>query len=254
MQWESSYSPSEGEISYFGGMNKLQELVKNRLEELGLSPIAAAQSVDLERSFIRDIVFGKKQTVKADKIAQLAKALRLDPEALARAEAVPVQTVEVSSSPARPAPNASFPPQFQQFNTTKRIPLMGQSEAGPNGRFIMNGQKIADVFCPPGLENVPDAYAVRVYGTSMEPRYRAGETVWLNPQLPVRAGDDVVVQLKATADGDDMASYIKEFRSRSSKVLRLWQYNPEEGEDSEILIDNGEVFSVHVVVYSTRYS
>ena len=155
--------------------------------------------------------------------------------------------------PYRPSPNASFPPVFQEFPQGRRIPLMGQSEAGPNGRFIMNGQKVADVFCPPGLENVPNAYAVRVYGTSMEPRYRAGETVWLNPQLPVRAGDDVVVQLKPEHDGDEMASYIKEFRSRSSKVLRLWQHNPEEGESHEIELDNAEVFSVHAVVYSTRY-
>jgi len=146
-------------------------------------------------------------------------------------------------------PNASFPPVYQQFPSTRRIPLFGQTEAGPNGKFVMNGALVADVFCPPGLENVPDAYAVRVYGTSMEPRYKAGETVWLNPQLPVRAGDDVVVQLKPEHDGDEMASYIKEFRSRSSKVLKLWQHNPEEGEPKELVFDNDDVFSVHKVVH-----
>jgi phage repressor protein C with HTH and peptisase S24 domain len=235
-------------------MKTLQEIVTARLTELGLGPIEAATAGGLERTFIRDITVGKKKSVKSDKIVQLGKALMLDPDALARNEALPVS--ETRSEPAlfRPAPNASFPPQYQQFNTTKKIPLMGQSEAGPDGRFIMNGQKIADVFCPPGLENVPDAYAVRVFGTSMEPRYRAGETVWLNPQLPVRSGDDVVVQLKAQSDGDELASYIKEFRSRSSKVLRLWQHNPEDGESHDIDIDNRDVFSVHVVVYSSRYA
>ena len=156
---------------------------------------------------------------------------------------------ETAQTPNRPKPNASFPPRFQRFSQQHTIPLMGQSEAGPNGKFIMNGQKVADVFCPPGLENVPNAYAVRVYGTSMEPRYRAGETVWLNPQVPVRSGDDVVVQLKAKADGDEMASYIKEFRSRSSKLLRLWQHNPEDGESKELEFDNDDVFSVHKVVH-----
>lgn len=148
-----------------------------------------------------------------------------------------------------PRPNASFPPQYQQFPTGRRIPVYGQTEAGPNGKFIMNGAHVADVFCPPGLESVPDAYAVRVYGTSMEPRYKAGETVWLNPQLPVRAGDDVVVQLKGSYEGDEMASYIKEFRFRSSKVLKLWQHNPEEGEPKELVFDANEVFSVHKVVH-----
>ena len=148
-----------------------------------------------------------------------------------------------------PTPNASFPPRYQRFQADRRVPLYGQTEAGPNGKFVMNGAIIADVFCPPGLENVPDAYAVRVYGTSMEPRYKAGETVWLNPQLPVRAGDDVVVQLKPEFDGDEMASYIKEFRSRSSKILKLWQHNPEEGEPKELVFDNDDVFSVHKVVH-----
>jgi phage repressor protein C with HTH and peptisase S24 domain len=233
-------------------MKTLQEIVTERLDELGLKAIPAAKEAGLERTFIRDIVIGKKQSVKSDKIGLLAKLLQLDAEALARNEAVPLVDLPAQAS-ARPTPNASFPPQYQQFTSDRKIPLMGQSEAGPNGRFIMNGQKIADVFCPPGLENVKDAYAVRVYGTSMEPRYRAGETVWLNPQLPVRAGDDVVVQLKPEADGDEMASYIKEFRSRSSKVLRLWQHNPEEGETHELELDNNDVFSVHAVVYSTRY-
>lgn len=234
-------------------MNKLQEIVSQRLKEIGLGPVEAANKGGLERTYIRDIVTGKKATVKSDKIGLLAAALDLDPEALARNEAVP-KPGGGGPSAAAPKPNASFPPQYQQFDTSRRIPLMGQSEAGANGKFIMNGQKVADVFCPPGLENVPDAYAVRVYGTSMEPRYRAGETVWLNPQMPVRAGDDVVVQLKPKDDGDEMASYIKEFRSRSSKVLRLWQHNPEEGETHELDIDNNDVFSVHVVVYSTRYA
>lgn len=101
---------------------------------------------------------------------------------------------------------------------------------------------------PPMLEGVEDAYAVRVYGTSMEPRYFAGETVWINPHEPVRQGDDVVVQL-LTEEENQRESYIKRFISQSSKVTRLHQYNPEEGETHNLTFDSSQVFSVHKIVF-----
>lgn len=146
-------------------------------------------------------------------------------------------------------PNASFPPIYTEFPKGRSIPVLGQTEAGPNGKFVLNGAEVARVFCPPELENVPNAYAVRVYGTSMEPRFKAGETVWLNPQLPVRHGDDVVVQLKPMRDGDEMESYVKEFRAKSSRRLQLWQHNPEEGESRELDFDTERVFSIHKIVH-----
>ncbi len=104
---------------------------------------------------------------------------------------------------------------------------------------------------PPMLEGIEDAYAVRVYGTSMEPRYFAGQTVWLNPQEPVRQGDDVVVQI-ITDEENGRESYIKRFVSRSSKVTRLYQYNPEEGESHDLTFDTETVFSIHKIVFSAN--
>ncbi|PWE52328.1 repressor protein C [Metarhizobium album] len=149
----------------------------------------------------------------------------------------------------RPRPNASFPPIYQSFNTESTLPLLGQTTGGPNGRFILNGSEVGRVFCPPMLEGVEGAYAVRVFGTSMEPRFKAGETVWINPHEPVRAKDDVVVQLLTDGEDQPTESYIKEFRSQSSKVLRLWQHNPDEDESHEMVFDNEDVFSVHKIVF-----
>lgn len=83
----------------------------------------------------------------------------------------------------------------------------------------------------------------------MEPRFKAGETVWINPHEPVRAKDDVVVQLLTDGEDQPTESYIKEFRSQSSKVLRLWQHNPDEDESHEMVFDNEDVFSVHKIVF-----
>lgn len=144
--------------------------------------------------------------------------------------------------------NASFPPIYQRFSADHTTPLLGQSSAGPNGRFILNGSEVGRVFTPPMLEGVEGAYAVRVYGTSMEPRYFAGETVWINPREPVRSGDDVVVQL-ATDDESERESYIKRFVSKSAKVTRLYQYNPDENETNELEYPSDRVLSVHKIVF-----
>lgn len=247
MQTEISNSRLVVEISYYGSMSTLRDIVVKRLEELGLGPVEAAVQGGIERSYIRDIVEGRKSSVRADKIDGLAAALRLDPAALSRNVAVPVDG-DIPTDNRRTRPNASFPPRYQTFSGEGYIPLLGQSVSGPNGRFILNGAEMGRLFVPPMLEGVEGAYAVRVYGTSMEPRFKAGETVWINPHEPVRAGDDVIVQI-LTDEENGRESYIKEFRSRSSKVTRLWQHNPDEGEENELTFDTDSVFSVHKVVF-----
>ncbi|WP_292463554.1 S24 family peptidase [Mesorhizobium sp.] len=59
--------------------NQLQKIVARRLVELGLGPVEAATKYGLERTYIRDIVEGKKKSVRTDKIELLARALQLDP-------------------------------------------------------------------------------------------------------------------------------------------------------------------------------
>jgi hypothetical protein len=76
------------EKTYVRGMPSLKEIVENRLSELGLGPVEAAVHGGIERTFIRDIVEGKKKSVRSDKMAALARALRLDAAALARNEMV----------------------------------------------------------------------------------------------------------------------------------------------------------------------
>ncbi|QXZ80183.1 repressor protein C [Rhizobium sp. L51/94] len=232
-------------------MIDFKALAEIRLKELGLGAVEAATSVDVERTFIRDIIVGRKKTVRADKLPILARALRLNPEALLRNEIIRLESqINDSSSASDVKPsvsNASFPPQFQRFPEGS-IPLLGQTAGGANGRFILNGAEVGRVFIPPSLEGVENAYAVRVYGTSMEPRYFAGETVWLNPNEPVRKNDDVVVQV-ITDEENGRESYIKRFVSQSSKLTRLYQYNPEDGEEAELTFPTDQVFSIHKIVF-----
>lgn len=229
-------------------MNKLQEIAIKRLQELKLGPIEAAVKAGIERTFVRDLVDGKKSTVTLKKMPDLAKALMLDADSLLRGEVVAIDDSAEDFRETPTKPNASFPPKYQRFNGDGYIPLLGQSVGGANGRFILNGSEAGRLFVPPMLEGVEGAYAVRVYGTSMEPRFKAGETVWINPNEPVRSGDDVIVQI-VTDEENQRESYIKEFRSQSGKVTRLWQHNPDDGEDNEVTFSSSDVFSVHKIVF-----
>lgn len=53
----------------------LKEIVEARLSELGTNPFAAAKKGGLERSYINDLLIGKKQSVKSSMIPRLALAL-----------------------------------------------------------------------------------------------------------------------------------------------------------------------------------
>jgi phage repressor protein C with HTH and peptisase S24 domain len=124
-----------------------------------------------------------------------------------------------------------------------RIPAYGQAVGGRDGEFILNGNRIVDILAPPSLAGVPDAYAVYVVGDSMEPRYFAGEAVFVNPRLPVRRGDFVVAQI-AVEDGAPPHAYIKRFVARDGRTLRLEQFNPKK----TLAFPVGRVISVHRII------
>jgi hypothetical protein len=85
---------------------------------------------------------------------------------------------------------------------------------------------------PSALEGRKKVYGVYVAGVSMEPRFREGEAVFVDPLRPARIGDDVVVQL-CVEDETDMtagdrvtAILIKRLVRRTDAFWELEQYNP----------------------------
>ncbi len=215
-------------------------------ESLGVPYPTYSQHENGTRGIVREVdLYTRRFKVSLD---WLMRGKGQGPHVSATAETEVDGEIPPARSRRNTKPNASFPPRYQTFDGDTSLPILGQTVSGPNGRFILNGSEVGRVFTPPMLEGVEGAYAVRVYGTSMEPRYVAGETVWLNPHEPVRQGDDVVVQI-ATDEENTRESYIKKFVSKSSKVTRLWQHNPEEGEPNELEFNSDEVFSIHKIVF-----
>jgi phage repressor protein C with HTH and peptisase S24 domain len=103
----------------------------------------------------------------------------------------------------------------------RAIPIVGMARAGTDGFFDEAGFPVgADEtvrFPDLGDERV---YALEIAGDSMEPVFRAGDVVIVQPGAAVRRGDRVVVRTRA---GEVMA---KVLGRRNEQTTELFSFNP----------------------------
>jgi len=125
------------------------------------------------------------------------------------------------------------------------IPLYGTAVGGVDGQFELNGNILDRVKAPASLRNIDKAYAVRVAGDSMDPRYEDGETVYVDPTRRPTRNDYVVAQIRVEENGPPLA-YIKKFVRWNSELLVLCQFNPVK----ELEFDGSQVESVHYILKS----
>lgn len=72
------------------------------------------------------------------------------------------------------------------------LPLFA-SVAGSGGTMLLEEETMQRKEGPVALEGVQGAYGLRVTGSIMEPRYFPGEVIWLNPEVPGKPGDFVLL-------------------------------------------------------------
>ncbi|MGH6951140.1 MAG: S24 family peptidase [Vitreimonas sp.] len=103
----------------------------------------------------------------------------------------------------------------------RAVPIVGMARAGADGFFDEAGFPVgADEtvrFPDLGEDRV---YALEIAGDSMEPMYRAGDVVIVQPGAAVRRGDRVVVRTRA---GEVMA---KVLGRRNDHTIELLSLNP----------------------------
>jgi phage repressor protein C with HTH and peptisase S24 domain len=103
----------------------------------------------------------------------------------------------------------------------RAIPIVGMARAGADGFFDEAGFPVgADEtvrFPDLGEDRV---YALEIAGDSMEPMYRAGDIVIVQPGAAVRRGDRVVVR---TRSGEVMAKLLGR---RNDQTIELVSLNP----------------------------
>ncbi|MFZ2279510.1 MAG: LexA family transcriptional regulator [Prosthecobacter sp.] len=113
-------------------------------------------------------------------------------------------------------PDIRLPPGM----TAKFVPLLSLAECGPSmtwtdEAYAGEGALVFDC-------KDPKAFAVKLSGDSMQPKYDAGETAIIYPSFQPRNGDVVLARLDDEHGGDVMVKVYQ----KSADVVTLSSYNP----------------------------
>ncbi len=117
--------------------------------------------------------------------------------------------------------------------TARNVPLLGFAQAGVGGFFDDGGFPVGqgwDEVQFPASDH-DNIYALEVSGNSMEPLYRDGDVIIVQPGASIRKKDRVVVK---TREGEVMA---KELGRKTATLVELVSMNPEH-EDRTILLND----------------
>lgn len=136
---------------------------------------------------------------------------------------------------------SNAPHLYEIDNSIRSIPVKGRAVGGICGAIVLDGTVSDYVDCPAYLSKVAEAYALEVVGSSMEPRYYAGELVYVHPGRAPRRGSFVVVQY---LDGSgDMHGIVKRLLRETADQYVFEQFNP----PRELTFDRDVVKAIHVI-------
>jgi phage repressor protein C with HTH and peptisase S24 domain len=215
--------------------DSVRQLVRSLLKDKGATAKEASLSIGANHAYLQQFLErGIPKQLPESKRHALAAYFGIEQSRLANVK----HKTDVKIAPPQNARLAGH------VGLTGTVPAYGQARGGKDGQFPLNGNRVADVLAPPSLANVPDAYAVYVVGSSMEPRYFAGECVFVNPKLPLVKGCFVVAQILPKHEGDPPDAYIKRYVNQDAKVLRLEQFNPRK----TLSFAADKIVSVHRIV------
>jgi len=211
-----------------------------RIAALGLSDYEISRRVTGSRYLVRDIKT-RGSIPRGDRLNRLAEELQTSVDWLlygTGTESTGVASPSRGFAAEPPIIGQTFNPQPAPHGTArdfpKNVPVLGNAlgsstdfSNGASGpmELIEMGEVVDMVRRPPGLSAVKGAYALYVMGDSQSPRFEPGELIYVNPNRPAVAGDDVVVQL-VDSDGCTNCALVKRLVKRDRDMLVLRQFNP----------------------------
>lgn len=172
--------------------------------------------------------------IDAPRARALAAHLNVNPLWLETGEGVPVPQQE--TAPVGESELDDAPPILRK---SQLIPVVGRVQAGDNGLLHIDD---AGAQHPEGYlvsyASCPQAYALRIRGESMSPRYLPGEFVGVDPCSEVLPSDEVIVLLK---DGRRMIKRLLWVRDDQACFESVNKDHP------NIVIDCEEIEKMHLV-------
>lgn len=191
------------------GMIRAEEIVRLR-EALGWDQAELARRAGMKQQALSLIETGKTKSSRF--IGAIAEVLR-----------VPVSQIDTSFNEINTSSRGNRGGEMLQSGTVEKyFPYFAAAEGG-DGAIILSWDAIEYSVAPPGLERVRDAYGMYIVGESMEPRYERGEKVWVNPNIPPRPGNDVLIF--QSRDGETKA-LVKRLVKITSTEWHVSQFNP----------------------------
>lgn len=195
---------------------ELTERIRSRLAELRRSPVTAAVNAGLERTYLLDLLKGRKKSIKRDNYPKIAAAL--DWNVVQMLNEGPVTTDGVESFVPRVVPGA-------ELVGERDLPIYAAT-AGGDGHMIVTTDIIERVRRPAVLEGVSGAYGILIVGGSLEKAYRPGDMALVHPHLQPM-NDEVHVFYDHDPRTGEAESIIKNLLSYTADKWRLEQFNPE---------------------------
>lgn len=244
-----SQGPICPEITSFGAWHNcptmerthLQNELKRRREELGMSQRDLSLRAGLNDSAVKKIESGSVRNPRSDSLLKIASALGCTlADLLGTEQETPAPGPEAFSQPpvaATPAPRVPDygPTEVQPERVVsipaisqmpRDVPVYGVAVGGDDADFEFNGQIVDYVRRPPGLIGVEGAFGIYVIGTSMDPRYEEGDLVYVHPGRPARPGDDVIIEMYDGHEGRSGHCYVKRLLKKAGGAYICRQYNP----------------------------
>lgn len=241
MQQGISYSRPMQDIPYTLGMDPVRMLILEKSHAPGGSLAAWSKAVGKNTTYLQQFITkGSPQKLPEDVRKKLARLMEVS-EDLLRAASVGEDTMP--GMPGLKEPSLTNAHMGGAVALGSTVPAYGHAAGGPDGQFILNGNRTKNIPAPPSVQGVPGAFALYVPGDTMEPRYHAGEAVFVDPTRPVRPKDYVVATIQNEDDGTREV-YIKRFIGKDTRRLRLHQFNP----DKILVFPIKRVVSVHRIV------
>lgn len=205
-------------------MSLLIERIRARLDALGLKPATAARAAGLHPDYLRNILEGKSLSPRADKLAQLARALQCDlPYLLGQDPAPHYAAVGSIPRPLREEPEP-FGHAPMPGASDEEMPVYASREAAPGG-FIVDWQPVEYVRRPAPLIRVRDAFGLYMIGTAMSPRYEPGDLLLIHPARPPATRDHVLA-LSGTGPGPAAAIVGRYLGRDEAGRIELDHYEP----------------------------
>ena len=201
-------------LSIMPPMPDLNDLPE-RLRRAGRTQAELARYIRLDPSSLTKTIKGERQ-LKADEMLAIEEFLNLPAGG--------------STNGLDERPRAARP---------QRVPVYGYAAAGEDAFIFNDGRVLDTIDPPPGIRGVGEIFAVRVIGSSMEPRLFPGEMVIAQHGLPPGREQDCVVEFM------DGSGVVKMFAGRRDGRIYCRQLNPDKLVDWPV----DQVKALHAVIW-----